>query len=231
MTEGILGVVIARGGSKGVPGKNVADLGGHPLIAYTIECARRADNLERVILSTDDEEIAAAGRRYGVEVPFMRPAELARDETHPVPVIEHAVSYLRDTEGASYDAVVTLQPTTPFRLPRHVDEAIGTFQDEPAYDSVIGVTAVDVPPHRMFTKAADGLTPFVDDGTDYSLKRRQEFPTVYRPNGAVYVTSPTILEEGRLFSDFTGGSTGAVETDALHSHDMEYISDLTIART
>ena len=110
----ILGIIPARGGSKSVPRKNIKDLGGKPLIAWTIEAAKASGVFDRLILTTDDEEIAEVGKKWGAEVAFMRPAELAQDTTPTLPVLQHAVKWLEDNDGSKPDAGMILQPTTPF---------------------------------------------------------------------------------------------------------------------
>src|SRR3990167_8979999 len=112
----ILGVITARGGSKGIPGKNIKPLGGKPLIAYTIEAAKKSKLITHLIVSTDDEEIARVARECGAEVPFMRPAELAGDETGHLLVMQHALAHMEEKLGAPFDYVLILQPTSPFRL-------------------------------------------------------------------------------------------------------------------
>src|SRR5947199_10186372 len=119
----VLGIVTARGGSKGIPGKNITPLLGKPLLAYTAEAARQAARITRTVLSTDDETIARVGRDWGLEVPFLRPPGLARDDTPTIPVLQDVVRKL-ELEGQSYDAVFTLQPTNPLRRPQDIDGAI-----------------------------------------------------------------------------------------------------------
>src|SRR5437868_14236669 len=120
----VLGVITARGGSKGLPGKNLRPLAGTPLIAHTIDTALAAAAFDRLILSTDDETIAAAARSRGCDVPFMRPAELARDETPHLPVLQHAVRWLAEHDRYSPDAVMILQPTSPLRRAQDIRESI-----------------------------------------------------------------------------------------------------------
>lgn len=227
----VVGVVVARGGSKGLPGKNLRRVGGRPLVAHAIVAARRARTLDRVILSTDSPEIARVGRRYGAEVPFLRPKHLARDTTHTPPVIEHAVRYLERREGTKVGIVVTLQPTSPFRRAEHIDSAVRLLAANPRFDSVITVKEVAIPAFWMFRPRNGRLVPFVDDGTDYALKERQQLPTLYQPNGAVYVTRRNLLRKrGVLFSAFSGGSTGYVKMDPLSSLDIDRPMDLTVAK-
>lgn len=185
----VLGVITARGGSKSVPRKNVFELGGKPLLAWTIEAARASKRLDRVILSTDDDEIAAVGRDHGAEVPFVRPAELATDTSHHPEVMIHAVRYLADELGDSYDAVLCLQPTVPFRESRHIDEAVDAFFTSGA-DSLISLKVQDYPPWWMFRLENDRLRPAFEYQASVNVfnLERQEFPEVYRPNGAIYIT-------------------------------------------
>lgn len=181
-----LGIIPARGGSKGLPRKNLRILGGKPLIAHTIEAAL-ASHLDRVILSTDDEEIAEVGRQWGVEVPFTRPAELAADDTPSLAVLLHALHFLEEREHFLPDAVVFLQPTAPFRTAEHIDEALQLFEESDA-TSVLAVTPVcEVHPYFMFELGQSGkLRPFIEI-KDRPL-RRQDLPVFYRINGGLYVT-------------------------------------------
>ena len=142
----ILGVITARGGSKGIPGKNLKLLGGKPLLAYTLESAEESAVFDRVILSTDDAEIAAAARARGCEVPFMRPADLAQDETPHLPVMQHAVDWLRENEHYRPDVVMILQPTSPLRRAADIRHAIQLLTETGA-DSVLTVSAVSAHVH------------------------------------------------------------------------------------
>ncbi len=227
----VVGVVLARGGSKGLPGKNVTRLGGRPLIAYTILAAKAARTLDRVILTTDSPHIAAVGRRYGAETPFLRPAHLARDTTHTPPVIEHAVRHLERHEGYRVDIVVTLQPTSPFRRPEDIDRGVRVLGNDPGLDSVISVKEAAVPPYWVFRPRRGRLYPFVADGTDYFLKERQQLPPTVQPNGALYVTRRRLLAtRGVLVSAFDGGRTGYVLMDGLSSVDIDGPMDLVMAK-
>src|SRR3954463_16375891 len=154
----VLGVVTARGGSKGLPGKNLRLLAGKPLIAHTIDTARESKAFDRVILSTDDEAIATAGRSRGCDVPFMRPPDLARDETPHLPVLQHAVQWLADNDRYVPDAVMILQPTSPLRRAQDICESIALLETSGA-DSVVSVS--EVPAHynpmRTLRIDANGL--------------------------------------------------------------------------
>jgi CMP-N-acetylneuraminic acid synthetase len=170
------------------------------------------------------------GRRYGAEVPFLRPRALAGDRTHTPPVVEHAVRHLERHDGLTVGIVVTLQPTSPFRAPRDINAAVRLLAGDARLDSVISVTKADFPPHWMLTMHRGRLRPLLPGG-DHSIKERQELPAVYRPNGAVYATRRRLLaERGLIFSAFAGGATGYVEMDALRSLDIDGPLDLIVAR-
>jgi len=204
----ILGVITARGGSKGIPGKNLKLLGGKPLLAYTLESAEESAVFDRVILSTDDAEIAAAARARGCEVPFMRPADLAQDETPHLPVMIHAVAWLRDREDYRCDAVMILQPTSPFRTPDDIRNAVRLLESSGA-DSVVGVSAV--PPHfnpmRMLAADEGGVATLFVSGEPVRRRpvRRQDLPNVWAINEAIYLFRSPLLfaAEPSLYGDRT----------------------------
>ena len=157
-----LGVIPARGGSKSVPRKNLKLLGGTPLIAWTIEAARAATELDRCIVSTDDEEIAAVARAHGADVPFLRPAEFARDSTPDLPVFQHALGWLAEHEGYRPDMIVHLRPTLPFREPWQIDDVVRLLRETGA-DCVKSVYKEEHHPHKMWKPRADGtLGPYED---------------------------------------------------------------------
>ena len=190
----VLGVVTARGGSKSIPNKNIALLGGRPLLTYTVEAVRNARLLTRTVLSTDDERIADIARDCGLEVPFMRPSELAGDETPTLPVLQHAVRQL-EADGEAYDAVLTLQPTSPFREARDIDGSIELMKRTNA-DSVVAYAEVGGKhPARMRLIDADGRvmpTPFTQL---FEGHRRQGWPTFYLCTSSIYLTRRAVLME------------------------------------
>jgi CMP-N,N'-diacetyllegionaminic acid synthase len=201
----VLGIITARGGSKGIPRKNVAPLLGKPLLAYTAECAHAAGRLTRVILSTDDAEIAAVGISLGLAVPFMRPAELALSETPTLPVLQHALRFCQQ-QGEQYDAVCLLQPTHPLRSPDMVDGCIDLLATTGA-DSV--VTMLPVPhqynPHWVYFSAGPGLFR-LSTGEAAPIPRRQELPAAYHREGSVYVTrSAVLLDQNSMYGVRTAG--------------------------
>ncbi len=180
----VLGVGFARANSKGLPGKNLRPLLGKPLIVHTIEAALRSRYLDRCVFSTDSPHIAQVAATSGASVPFLRPAHLARDDTPALAAIKHAVRWLADHEGDHYDAVVTLQPTTPTRTPMQIDEAVSLFFDEEA-DCVLGVVRVEHSPYWMFRIVEGELQRLMEPEGD--ITSRHSLPTVYRPTGSIYV--------------------------------------------
>jgi CMP-N,N'-diacetyllegionaminic acid synthase len=219
----VLGLVPARGGSKGIPGKNMVRLRGRRLIEYTLEAARASRSLSRVVLSTDDAAIAAIGRQCGVEVPFLRPPELAADDSAMIDVVRHAVSTLEQEEDARFDAIVLLQPTSPLRTATHVDEAVDLLFRTGA-DTVVSVVAV---PHQynpasvMRVGLRGRLAPFQEGPL---VLRRQDKPAVYARNGpAVLVTKRSVVEQGRLYGEDVAPyvMTLRESVDIDDEHDLE----------
>jgi CMP-N-acetylneuraminic acid synthetase len=190
----VLGIVPARGGSKGIPRKNITPLLGKPLLAYTAAAALAAKSLTRTVLSTEDEEIARIGSDYGLDVPFLRPAELALDDTPTIPVLQHVVRWL-ERAGEVYDAVFILQPTNPLRRPEDIDGSIELLEKTGA-DSVISFVDVgEKHPARMKFITPEGKVidpPFKEQ---FEGQRRQELTKLYLRNGAVYVTRRNVLME------------------------------------
>ena len=195
----VLGLVPARGGSKGLSRKNVRCLGEQPLLAYTARSALEARRLTRVVLSTDDAEIAAVGHRVGLEVPFLRPPGLALDDTPMVPVVRHALEAL-ESNGERYDAVCLLQPTVPFREATEIDRCVELLQESTA-DTVITVAAVPViyNPHWVFLADAEGFLR-LSTGEAEPIGRRQDLPPAYHRDGSVYVTRrEVVMGQATLF--------------------------------
>jgi CMP-N,N'-diacetyllegionaminic acid synthase len=193
----VLGIVTARGGSKGIPRKNLAPIAGKPLLAYTA-LAARASSLARTVLSTDDEEIARVGMSWGLDVPFMRPDELARDDTPTVPVLQDVVRRL-EVAGERYDAVFTLQPTNPLRRASDIDGAIQLMEATSA-DSVISFVEVgDRHPARMKLIDGDGRVTDPPFAEVFEGQPRQQLPKLWLREGSVYLTRRDVLvEQGSL---------------------------------
>lgn len=188
----VLGLITARGGSKGVPRKNIRLLCGKPLLQYTAEAALAAAALQRVVLSTDDEEIAQVGRDCGLDVPFLRPLELARDDTPTLPVLQHAVRFLEEN-GACFDAICLLQPTNPLRRAADIDGCVALWKNGNA-DAVMTVLPVpaEYNPHWVYFQQGDG-TLFLSTREAAPLPRRQQLPAAYHREGSVYVVSRDVL--------------------------------------
>ena len=191
MSETVLGIIPARGGSKGIPGKNVRPLAGRSLLAYTAAAARASGVIDRLVLTTDSAEIASLGRQLGIEVPFIRPATLAGDDTPMLPVIEHALAQLEES-GWSPDVVVLLQPTSPLRRPEHIVAALQLRRRSgaDAVASVVALPAHHSPDYVM--RIEDGrLVPFLPAG--FSVTRRQDARPAYARDGTVYAVSRAAL--------------------------------------
>lgn len=188
MKPKIMAIIQARGGSKGLPRKNVRPLNSKPLIYYTIREALESRFLDRIIVSTEDKEIMELAKAYGAEV-ITRPANLAKDDTPSLPVVQHAIQYLEEIEDYHPDVVVILQPTSPLRIVKDINEAIGKLL-EGSCDSVVSVCEVEHPLHWMFTLEGDRLKRIIEGG---GVTRRQAAPKVYRVNGAVYATYRDVI--------------------------------------
>ena len=186
-------VIPARGGSKGIPHKNIKPLGGKPLIYYSIDVARQFTTDENICVTTDDAEIISVVEQHGLKVPFVRPAELATDTCGSSEVIQHAYQFFAD-KGFKYDAIVLLQPTSPFRKVEFIKEAVALYDD--SIDMVTSVRpAACNPYYDGFEENTDGLLQISKgDGT---IARRQEAPKVWQQNGSIYVINPkSLIEKG-----------------------------------
>lgn len=194
----ILGVIPARGGSKGVHRKNIALLEGKPLIEYTIQAAQQAKLLTDFVVSTEDHEIAQVSKMLGAPVPFLRPKELSDDKSLSYPVLRHALDYMEDLHGSAYDGVMLLQPTTPLRSSRDIDACITALFSSDA-DSIVSVTSVGAfHPLRMKLMKDGYLVNLLGPGSE-NLQPRQELPPVFIRNGAVYLSRrAVVVEEGSM---------------------------------
>lgn len=188
----VLGLIPARGDSKGVPRKNIKLLCGKPLLEYTVEAALASRLLSRVILSTDDREIAEVGLRCGLEVPFLRPSELAADDTPMLPVVQHAIRQM-ESLGESFEAICLLQPTNPLRRADEIDACIELLVSSEA-DAV--VTVLEVPPeynpHWVYFQTEEGAL-YLSTGEASPIARRQDLPPAFHREGSVYVTRREIV--------------------------------------
>lgn len=197
-----LAIVPARGGSEGIPRKNITPFLGEPLIVRTLREARGCARLQRIVVSTDCEEIAAVSRAHGGEVPFMRPKELAGGLVPMIEVMRHVLLELEKREEYRPDVVVLLQPTSPLRTARHIGEALDLLEKTEA-ESVVSLYPAKVPPWWMRTIDADGRVQVFVEGK-LNAAQRQEFPTIYALNGAIYASRRSvILEKGKVLGDDT----------------------------
>lgn len=219
-----LAIIPARGGSKGILRKNLRDVAGKPLIAWTIAAARAAKGLDRVVVSTEDGEIAAVARAHEAEV-VERPADLARDETPTLPVLRHAVETLKAHEGYLPDAVVTLQPTSPLRTAADIDAAIALFVADPQADSLVSCIAVPhiFHPDSVMKRDTSGyLVPFLD--RPQPTRRQDKVPVLARNGAAIYITRANCLDRFVF-----GGRLLAYMMEESRSLDIDSEADLALA--
>ena len=182
----VLAVIPARGGSKGLPGKNIRPFAGLPLIAHSVLFARMCPEIDRCIISTDSEEIADVARQYGADVPFQRPAELADDDTAMGPVLQHALAYVEEEEGKAFDMLLLLDPTCPAREPSDISGSVQRLIDAPTADGVIGVSPMEYSAHWECVVEQNGWMNGLIEGAE-KFVRRQDVPIVYHINGLVYI--------------------------------------------
>ena len=218
----VLGIVPARGGSKGVPRKNVRELAGKPLIVWTIEAAQRAQHIERVVVSTDDDEIAAVAATAGAEV-IRRPAEIAEDTTPTEPSLFHMLDELEAREGYAPDAVSLLQCTSPLRGADLIDDCVGLLF-ETGCDAVMTVLHVQ---HWYLSGTMDQENRFRPEYEYAKRPRSQEMPEKYRENGAVYVTRLGAL---RHYGNRLGGDVRVIPMDPVRSVDIDSEEDFLLAQ-
>lgn len=197
-----LAIIPARGGSKSIPSKNITLVGGKPLLDWTVSAARAALSIDRVIVSTDSPAIAEVARAYGAEVPFLRPAELAQDDTPGIAPILHAAQWLKERQSYVPDYVMCLQPTSPLRTFEDIEAVLQMARERQA-EAVISVTPVDQHPRWMKTISEDGILH--DYATSASpVTRRQDLPPVYALNGAIYLIRFDLLMQNQsLYADQT----------------------------
>ncbi len=225
--EKILAIIPARGGSKGIPNKNIIDIGGNPLIKYTIDAALKSKMLTHCVVSTDSDVISDVAKSCGAMVPFRRPDSLSDDKTLSLPVIQHAVNFMESDQGFLYDAIVMLQPTTPLRQTKDIDNAINMLFDTDA-DSVISVVDVEgYHPLRM-KRVVDGkLINYIDQGHE-DMRPRQKLPPVYIRNGAIYATRRNIMMKKNSFS---GMDSRAYIMPSDRSVNIDTHEDLLLAKS
>jgi N-acylneuraminate cytidylyltransferase len=203
----VLAIIPARGGSKGIPRKNIKNFAGYPLIAYSIVAAKQASLVTRVIISTEDEEISEVAHQYGAETPFRRPLELAQDETTDLPVFAQALNWLDKNEGYRPEMVVQLRPTSPVRPIGCVDQAIQLLASHPSADSVRGVVPAGQSPHKMWhiDEKTDRMTPLlrVEGVREPYNAPRQKLPPIWWQTGHIdVIRTQTILKKGSMSGEY-----------------------------
>lgn len=220
----ILAVIPARGGSKGIPKKNIKLLGNKPLLQFTAEKALASKLLTQVILSTDSDEIAQVGKAIGLEVPFLRPQNLALDTTPTIEVLQHALAFY-ENQGVFFDAICILQPTTPFRDEGEIDKAIEKFKATNV-DTLISV--LEVPhqfnPHWAF-EVDNQENLKIATGETKIISRRQELPKSYYRDGSIYLIKTNLIKEGLLFKN----AIGYIESNAKNNVNLDTMEDWLLA--
>ena len=222
----MLAIIPARGGSKGLPGKNIRPLNGKPLIAYAVEAALKSEAIDRVIVTTDDEEIAEVAKAAGAEIPFMRPAELASDTASAVDVYIHAMDFMAELEGKRRDKFMVLLPTAPLRTSAHIDAAAALFEKEQG-QTLISVSEAEVPPSWYMGMNEVGRihnAGFAVKGN--VVANRQVNDTFYVPNGAIFILDYDLLKEKRTY--YSDNTVGFV-MDRRDSVDIDYLEDFEYA--
>ncbi|MCL2365884.1 MAG: acylneuraminate cytidylyltransferase family protein [Oscillospiraceae bacterium] len=218
-------IIPARGGSKRLPGKNIKDLCGKPLIAYTIDAAKGSKLIERIIVSTDSKEIADIALFYGAEVPFLRPSELSSDKARSIDVIFYTVDRLNQDYGYGIDELILLQPTSPLRTSQDINNAIDVYTANNA-EAVISVTESEHPPDWYKTINEKGILKNYFDGS--ATPNRQEYSKAYLPNGAIYIFNYHFLKKQ---SDYYSEKTYPYVMSAESSVDIDTALDFMLAET
>ena len=197
----ILGIIPARGGSKGVPRKNIKSLGGRPLISYTIELALKSSLIDRLIVSTDDQEIAEIASSYNADVPFIRPEELANDTAKAISVVQHALEFCESQDNCEYDLVAYLEPPAPFRILDDIEWPLAQMMNDDLIDSVVGVTEANHVHPLIIRKIENNrLKPIWIDMLEGTPRQLYE-PTAYKINGAIYTIRRRNIIKGIFYGD------------------------------
>lgn len=226
----VLGIITARGGSKRLPGKNIKEFHGKPLLAWSVEVGQQAGVFDEFILSTDDAEIAEVGKRAGIEVPFMRPAELASDTSSSYDAVIHAVSWMKENKNYEPDWIVLLEPTAPGRQEEHIRDVVAVAEKNVA-DSIIGIT--EMPGHFSFSKElkidGESIVSRVHDGVLMKdlIHRNQDVPKSYYINSTVYAFKTKNLFDGN--NSLWGDSTYGYVMDSKYAFDIDTQEDWLVA--
>lgn len=223
----VLAIIPARGGSKGLPGKNVRPLAGHPLLAYSIAAGLQSSLVNRVICSTDSQEIADIAVQYGAEVPFLRPSEMAGDSSPDIDAFQHLIQQLKDRENYRPDIIAQLRPTSPIRLPGQVDEALENLLNNPQTDSVRAVTPSPATPYKMWRIGENILSPLLTiDGVPEPFNMpRQALPEVWWQTGTLDIMRTSVIESGSM----TGAEIRPFIVKPEHAIDIDHLESFALA--
>jgi len=221
-----LTIITARGGSKGLAGKNVRPLAGLPLLVHSLRCAARVPRLTRVIVSTDSPEIAEIARHHGGDVPFLRPPELARDDTPSMPVLTHALAEIERLENRRYASVLLLEPTSPGRLPQDIEGALDRLEAAPDATMVLGCSEPTFNPYWVGVVEDKGRLEMVFPEMD-KFKRRQDVPRFLRINGAIYLWRADFIRAGQ--DVWQQGKTLALEMPEARSFSIDDLYEFQVA--
>lgn len=219
-------IIPARGGSKGVPGKNIKEICGKPLIAWTIEAAKKAKGIDRVIVTTDDLAIAAVAQEYGAEVPFLRPAELSSDTASAIDVYLHATEYVMNVTDQKLDKFMVLLPTVPLRNEKHIEEALAQFERDGA-TTLISFAEAEVPASWYHKLDEEGRVHNAGFGQGVTMTNRQNNETYIVPNGAIYILDYELLKNKRTYYC---DNTVAYIMSREDSIDIDYPIDFEFAK-
>lgn len=224
----MIAIIPARGGSKGLPGKNIKNLCGKPLIAYTIEAAVKSEEIDRVVVTTDSKEIAKTAKQYNAEVPFLRPDYLAEDNASAIDVYIHAVEYMMDRYGCNMQKFVVLLPTAPLRDEKEIDNAVRMFREKKA-TTLISVMEAETPISWYYHMREDGSIKNAGYDKENSMSNRQKNEKYYIPNGAIYILDYILLKNQRTYyaEDTLGyimNRRKSVDIDTIE--DFEYVEYL-----
>ena len=223
----ILGLIPARSGSKRIKNKNIRLLGKKPLVAYTIEAAKKSKMINRVIMTTNSKKIAAVGHRYGAETPFLRPEALSQNDSTEFEYHEHAINWLKNNENYQPDLIVNLYPTTPFRKSETIDKAIRSILGHPEVDSLRSVTICSEHPYKMWQLEGKYLKPFFSSESQNTHTLSYHLlPKVYIQNASIYIIKPKTLLK---YHNTVGEKVLAFMMDQDESVDVNFEIDFTIA--
>lgn len=221
----MLAIIPARGGSKGLPGKNIKELSGKPLIAYTIESALNSKYIDRVLVTTDSDEIAEVAKKYGADVPFKRPDELSSDTASAIDVYLHATEYVMNEEHMKIDKFMVLLPTAPMRTNKHIDDAVEFFNDKSA-TTLISVKEAETPITWYMNKYDEDRIENAGFGVGNAVTNRQVNSKYYVPNGAIYILDYDLLKSKRTY--YCDNTVGYVMS-AEDSVDIDTLTEFKFA--